>query len=360
MLAAKRRFAPSVIQRLLDTPYRFQFFQAVRMLELLLVRNGVHDIDSVSNYLRFQNSVSLGFPASELESLQLNPTTITATDDGLRKALQHDQLNHIVITPAFMGFLGGNGTLPNHYTERIAAHLAYEKDESPRAFLDTFSSRAVMLLYEAWRKYRLEFKYDIGRNDQFLPLLLSLAGLGHESLKGRLGNDGIGVLDESLGHYAAALRQRPTSASSLQRILNDYFSVPIGVGQFVGNWYEVPRDQQMKLGVNNATLGGDALVGTRVWQRDLRLRLTIGPLDKKNFDAFLPGNTAAISLEKILTMFTNVCLEYEVQLVLQAQDVRSVTLNSKCKGGRLGWDTILAVSPDVNDRADVRYEIHAL
>ena len=34
MHTTKRRFDPSVIERLFAQPYRFQFFQAVRMLEL--------------------------------------------------------------------------------------------------------------------------------------------------------------------------------------------------------------------------------------------------------------------------------------------------------------------------------------
>jgi type VI secretion system protein ImpH len=360
MLAAKRRFESSVIQRLIDTPHRFQFFQAVRLLETWLKRYGRQNTNAVADYLRFHNSVSLGFPASELETLQLNPKTIVATDVGLLDALERDQLDHIAITPAFIGFLGGNGTLPNHYTERIADHLISKKDNSPRAFLDTFSTRAVVLFYEAWRKYRLETNYEIEGKDRFLSLLLSLAGLGHRSLQGRLSNDREGVLDESIAHYAAALQQRPASASYIQRVLSEYFAVPIQAEQFVGNWYEVPREQQTKLGRSNTTLGFDALAGTRVWQRDLRLRLTIGPLTKEKFDVFLPGNTGAKSLEKMLTMFTNVCLEYEIQLVLRAADVQCASLNSEHGTGRLGWDTILGAAIGMKDRVDVRYEIHAL
>ena len=34
MHATKRRFEPAVIERLFAQPYRFQYFQAVRMIEL--------------------------------------------------------------------------------------------------------------------------------------------------------------------------------------------------------------------------------------------------------------------------------------------------------------------------------------
>lgn len=360
MYTTKRRFEPSVIELLFAQPYRFQFFQAVRMLELWLKRNGVPHEGAVANFLRFQNSVSLNFPASQIEALQPEPRALARDAGALSDALKRAELKYIRITPAFMGFLGMSGTLPAHYTERIAAHALYEKDEGPRAFLDTFSNRALALFYEAWRKYRLELKYEIGGKDKFLPLLLSLAGLGHASLQRRLDDGAGGVLDESIGYFAAAMRHRPASAISIGRVLSEYFGQSIHITQFVGCWYEVPQSQQTTLGHCNAILGSSAMVGARVWLRDLRLRLTIGPLDQAHFDGFLPGGTAGRALAQMLTMFTGLCLEYEVQLVLRAADVRGTSLAPQRSGGRLGWDSFLITGGQSQDRADVRYDIHAL
>jgi type VI secretion system protein ImpH len=366
MSAEKRRFEPSVIQQLLDKPYRFQFFQAVRVFELWLKQNGVPHENAVAEFLRFKNRTSLSFPASELESLSLYPTSIEKTDTDLLAALQQGELGHIGITPSFMGFLGGNGALPAHYTERIADHVLYEKDESPRAFLDTFSNRAVALFYQAWRKYRLEFKYELGHQDKFLPLLLSLAGLGHTSLQNRLASkgeveaEGEGVGDQSMGYYASALMQRPASASHMQKILCEYFAVRVQIEQFIGHWYDVPQQQQTMLGAVNATLGSEAMVGARVWQRDLRMRLVIGPLNRTEFETFLPGGVAAKSLEKMLTMFSSLCLEYEVRLILRQADVQGTSLIAEREGGRLGWDSFLMTEEAMEDRNDVQYDIHAL
>jgi type VI secretion system protein ImpH len=102
------------------------------------------------------------------------------------------------------------------------------------------------------------------------------------------------------------------------------------------------------------------MAGGRVWQRDLRLRLVIGPLDYASFDAFLPGGLASRALKSMLTMFTGVSLEYEVELVLRAADVREVSLAGERHAGRLGWDTYLVTGPQTQDRNDVRYEIHAM
>jgi type VI secretion system protein ImpH len=360
MHTAKRRFEPGVIERLFAQPHRFQFFQAVRMLELWMKRNGVPHEGAIAGFLRFQNSVSLNFPPSQLEALQPEPRTLARDARSLTDALERGELKYVRITPAFMGLLGMAGTLPAHYTERIATHQLYEKDEGPRAFLDTFSNRSLALFYEAWSKYRLELKYQVQGRDTFMPMLLSLAGLGNQSLRKRLRGDGSGVLDESVAYFAAAMRHRPPSAVSIGQVLSEYFRQQVKVTQFVGRWYDVPDGQQTTLGMGNALLGATAMVGARVWQRDLRMRLTIGPLSGVDYEAFLPGGKAAGALEKMLTMFTSLCLEYEVQLVLRAADVTGICLTPERSNGRLGWDSFLITGGAAMDRADVRYDIHAL
>lgn len=357
MRTPQRRFEPSVIERLFEQPYRFQFFQAVRMLELWLKKNGLPREGAVASFLRFQNSLSLNFPASQLEAMDTEPHALARDSAALGEALQRGELKYIRITPAFMGFLGTAGALPAHYTERIAAHALYERDDGPRAFLDTFSNRTLALFYEAWRKYRLELQYEIDGKDRFLPLLLSMAGLGNHALRHRLSDGGEGVLDESVGYFAAAMRHRPASAAMIGKVLSDYFGEPINVTQFIGAWYDVPPTQQTTLGGTNAQLGMSALVGGRVWQRDLRMRLTVGPLDRAGFDAFLPGGLAARALAKMLTMFTGLTLEYEVHIVLRAPDVDGVTLSEERHGGRLGWDSFLCTAPETRDRDDLRYEL---
>ena len=359
MHAPKRRFEPAVIERLFAQPYRFQYFQAVRMIELWLRKRGMAEEGALANFLRFTNSTSLAFPASEIEALQPEPRAVAPTSAALAAALQSQELKYVRLTPTFMGLLGSSGALPAHYTERVAAQQIAERDDGPRAFLDTFSTRTLALFYEAWRKYRLELKYG-GRKDGFLPLLLSLAGMGHTALRRRLSDHGDGVLDETVAYFATAMRQRPASSVQIARVLAEYFGQDVRAEQFIGRWYDVPATQQTALGLGNATLGGGAMAGTRVWQRDLRLRLVIGPLDLPSYEAFLPGGRAARALANMVTMFTGLSLEYEVQLVLRAADVRGSTLaGTRTAGARLGWDGFLVDGPQRQDRADVRYEIHA-
>lgn len=360
MCAAKRRPEPGVIQQLLDEPYRFKFFQAVRLLELWLKGRQKSVGNTLAEHIRFQNSVSLSFPASEIESLELSQS-VPKAEPAPAEAMALGEFDTIAITPAFMGFLGCNGALPAHYSERIAEHMLYERDKGPKAFFDALSNRSVALFYQAWRKYRLEFKYESEKQDSFLPLLLALAGMGEKASQRRLFFEQGGIFDHTLGFYAAALRQRPASAAYMQQVLAEYFSLPVRIEQFIGGWYQIPGPQQTLLGNGSSALGFNTLAGTRVWQRNLKMRIQIGPLNGEEFERFIPGGQAAKALEDLLTLFTSYTLCYEIRLVLAKEEVKPMYLdNDRFNQPRLGWGSFLSTKQSDYDRDDVRYEIHTI
>ncbi|QEE23298.1 type VI secretion system baseplate subunit TssG [Rhodanobacter glycinis] len=360
MSGAKRRIDPGVAQRLLDAPHRFQFFQAVRVLEHLFVRNGARPQDVVTRKLRFRNTLSMGFPASEIEQLRAyaaDDAPLPMSEDGQSPAW--NALAEVDLTPAFMGMLGGRGVLPYGYTEQLGERETYHRDHAARAFLDIFNNRAMALFYGAWKKYRLAFQYELDKRERFLPLVMSLAGMGSPALRSRLAEGEGAVFDQAIAYYSAGIGQRPLSAAFLQRMLREYFDVDIRLEQFVGAWYAVPPEQRSRLGEGNAVLGRNALSGERVWQRDLRMRLWVGPLRRTRFEEFLPGGKASAALAKWLTLLGGDSLEYEVRLVLHKDDVRSTGL-TPLNGGRLGWDAIVNTQPANDHRADASYLVHTL
>jgi type VI secretion system protein ImpH len=330
----------SVIEQLLDDPQRFEFFQAVRLAVLWFGEQGVAPERALARHIRFRNSLSLGFPASQVEALEL--------DTGA------DGPGQMRITPTFMGMLGAHGALPAHYTERIQAWQSAEKDEAPRAFLDMLSNRMLALFYAAWRKHRVEHAMADGR-DAFRPLLLALAGFAEGSEL----QDDAGVCDEAVAYYAGLLQQRPLSSVVLGRILSDYLGVALTVEEMVDYWDPMTPAEQTSLGRSNALLGDDAIVGACGWRPDLRVRLRIGPLDRAAYDRFLPGRAGEAALRKMLGLFAVQTLVYEVSLVLRASEVRPLGLASKANT-RLGLDCFLVQGPASRDRADMRYEIRPL
>ncbi|HBK45293.1 MAG TPA: type VI secretion system baseplate subunit TssG [Xanthomonadaceae bacterium] len=363
MPGAKRRIDPGVAQQLLAEPHRFQFFQAIRLLEQVFQRQGARANQSVPAKIRFHNTLSLGFPSAELDpsSEAYSPQGERLEGEALEAALQTDLegLGEVHLTPQFMGLLGVTGALPLHYTETLQEREIYLRDRTARAFLDIFSNRAVALHYAAWKKHRLALQYELDRRERFMPLILSLLGMGMPGLRERMLDERSKIFDQAVAYYAGAIRQRPMSAPMLRRLLADYFRVPVKVEQFVGAWYKVPASQATRLGMGNATLGSSALAGDRVWQRDLRLRLDIGPLRRHEFDALLPGGDAADALSKWLSLLIGGGLEYEVRLVLHAEDVRQAGIGNG-HSARLGWDGYLTTQPATEHRADASYGLHTL
>ena len=352
MPTPQRRNSTGLIDQLFENPHRFEFFQAVRLLERSLAGDQPPGADLLPAQLRFRNSVSLSFPASEIESLVVHRNQEEGTEHAVER---------IEITPAFMGLLGMSGALPFVYTEQIAQRELYNKDFAARSFLDLFSNRAVALFYAAWKKSRLHLQYEADRRNRFAPMVLALAGVGQNALHGRLKPKDGGVDDESLAYFAGALQQRALSAQQLQQILSRYLRVAVRIEQFCGRWYTLPPGARTSLGMGNGMLGRNALSGEKVWQRDLRVKVILGPLTHKLFQRFLPGAPGATALRELLTLLSGVSLEYEINLALRADAVESSALDSARSpfAGRLGWDTYVQTRPQQADRCDVRYDVHA-
>lgn len=363
MPTAQRRATSGVIDELLQSPQQFGFFQAVRLLERWLGENG--SPEQGLSRLNFRNSLSLSFPASEIESLTLQ-RCVDADGGGC-----NDNVERIDLTPAFMGLLGVTGALPLFYTETLAQREQHHKDHAARAFLDVFSHRAVMLFYQAWRKHRMAVQYEGAQRKRFLPEVLALAGVGQRGLRERVTGRHGGVDDEALAFHAGTLQRRTLSARQLQQVLHSYLKVPVRIEQFVGRWYRLPDEARGHLGVitggrsglipTTGVLGRSAMLGERVWQRDMRMRVVLGPLDRRALQRFLPGGRGAAALKSWLTMLNGVALEYEVNLTLQRDEVQGCSLGSHRSPheARLGWDTFLQTRPAMLDRSDVHYDIHA-
>ncbi|PKB23966.1 type VI secretion system baseplate subunit TssG [Janthinobacterium sp. 64] len=345
MPGTQRRRHPSVIQQLLDAPQRFECFQALRLLLAWLAEHGIDEHAALAKIMRFDNSISLRFPASQIEALTTNGI---ADADALLQALLSGQLQHIHLTPAFMGLLGGQGSLPSHYSERIAAHQHGERDTSARAFLDLFSSRAVTLFYQAWQKYRIE---QAGHSGAFLSRLLALAacqpGQGQDQYQA------------ATGLYSGLLQQRNISSIVMARILADHFGVPCHIDEATGGMDVLAPREQTALGMANAVLGQRATIGERCRRPDLAVRLRLGPLTAQQHASFLPRAPGSEALRHMLMLFGQPLVRYEIVLVLRASEVRGLALTTAPQGG-LGCNSFLGDAASPRDRDDMHYEMQLM
>lgn len=347
MRTKKGQLEASVMQRLIDEPYRFEFFQAIRLLLAFLREHGIPDERSFAHILRFDSSMRLGFPASEIESLQGGGEVEARTATMLLLALANEPNLRIRVTPAFIGFLGTCGVLPYHYSERIAAHQQKDRGAGASAFIDLFSNRLVGQFYLAWEKYRLEHSVTNKGRDRQLPILLALAGSANAATPD----------DQALAYYAALFRTRPASACAIAQALTEYFGVPVRLEESVGAWDNIPEKLQSRLGGPNPRLGFGAVLGKRVWRRDRRIRLHVGPLGSRDLDRFLPRSEGALAMGKMLALFDVGRIEVEVRLILKQECIRPWTLTTKggASAQRLGWTTFLTTGAKPVARPEVRY-----
>lgn len=326
-----------VMALLSEAPYRFGFFQTVRLLQRWLCRQGASADSVLHDGLRFHHSVALVFPACEIEDVWHDS--------------EHGRLH---LRPSFMGLLGVNGTLPLHYTERLVCQERATGNAGTRAFLDALSQRAPVLFYQAWASSRIECQVDAGGRPGFLSSQLALAG----AWPSRLASTGA-LPPEPLAYYAAALQQRPVSAALMADVLGDYFSVPLRIDSFVSTWHLRASNEHSLLDRSNVSLGQGAMLGARCRRRDLRVRLYLGPLTRVQFDDFLPGNSAALALKNMLSLFGLPSVQYEIRLILRAADVHGSTLTAKVGQGAacLGQAARLLAGEAGSDCDAMHYDI---
>ncbi|MES2296126.1 MAG: type VI secretion system baseplate subunit TssG [Pseudomonadota bacterium] len=348
---------PSVIQRLIDEPQRFQFFHAVRTLVIFARKNGIAHDELFARLLRFQNTLRLEFPASQIEALTAHGACEVRTDTMLHIALREHPNSKIKLTSAFAGLLGTSGTLPFHYSETIASRLPRGQAAAIRAFMDLISNRLIGLFYQALGKYRLEHKLDSQGEDGLLPILLALAGMSGAGVPAFFRQHGrAAISDHVAAYYAALIRTRPVSAHAIERVLSDYFAVPVVVEEFVGSWDDIPENRICVIPGPNARLGYGATLGKRLWRFDRRIRLHIGPLEAANLERLLPHGDGAKAIEAMLALFGVGDMDFEARLILSPACIEPLRLtNDAAASRRLGWTSFLTTRPGKAQTPEVRY-----
>jgi type VI secretion system protein ImpH len=322
-LAVARR---GVEDRLFAEPYSFEFFQAVRLLQLFYPNRanvGFFQAPRLET-VRFGTRPSLSFPASQLYTLGAEETG-RPPDPGAPPVMRVN----------FMGLVGPSGLLPLYYTE-LVADRASVRDRTLRDFLDIFNHRIISLFYRAWEKYRFAVPFERGEDDKFSSYLLSIVGLGLPSLQHRQILD-----DHEYLYYGGLLAQQPRSAEGLELMLQDYFGVPVKVEQFLGAWYRLSEDAQCNLDdaeEDSQQLGFGAVVGDEIWDPQSHARIALGPLSLERYLDFLPTGTAFKPLRDMVRFYAGDELDFEAQLILRKEETPACQLGGQ-DGPRpqLGW-----------------------
>jgi type VI secretion system protein ImpH len=328
MVSPRGRTNPPLEEVVFQESFRFDFFEAVRMLERIYrQREPVGRSSEPGNeVVRFRSHVALTFPPSAICELAQ-----PEAPDGQPE-----------MTVAFMGLAGLVGVLPRHYTEMILERVRY-KDFTLRDFLDLFNHRLISFFYRGWEKYRFPVAYERAvqsreRYDPFSRCLFDFIGMGTPGLRERINVEG-----ETLLFYAGLLAQQPHSASALEALLGDYLGTAVKAEQFIGQWLVLAPDQRARLNSANENHAlGNAVLGARFWDQQAKFRLRIGPLNRRQFQELLPYQKRFGELVQLTRLVAGQELDFDVQLVLRALEVPLCALGKPgLDSSRLGWSSWL-------------------
>jgi type VI secretion system protein ImpH len=312
----------------------YEFFQAVRLLGLWSPgKRPVGEFaDPAEEAARFSVAASLAFPASEIQAIEELPA-------GAMR-----------LTVNFMGLTGPQGVLPYQYTQLVAERLV-KRDRGLRDFLDIFHHRILSLFYRSWEKSHFPVVYERNGHDPITQHVGDLVGMAAERPA-----DAPARHRSALRFHAGLLLPQPRSALGLEQLLEGVFDVPVEVEQFVGEWYTPVGETQCVVSDDERVagrLGYGALVGDAVWDRQAKVRVRLGPLDRARYEEFLPGGAAHEELRQLTRFFAGEALEFGVQLVLARDDVPPCVLGAdEGEGLPLGWSTWVRTGPLARDPDD--------
>jgi type VI secretion system protein ImpH len=354
MAAENGRESPGLSEELRQRPARFDFFQAVRLLERQARAQAQEDPAGPrqpvgqdwaprQEAVRFRALPSLNFPAGAVSRID-EP----APADGVTAPPE--------MVVSFLGLTGPQGVLPAHYTTLLMRRIR-DKDYALRDFLDLFNHRLISLFFRAGEKYRLPVTYERARlgpggsgADPASTALYCLAGMGTVGLRGRLTVD-----DEAFLYYSGHFAHYPRSALALECLLADYFGLALRVLQAQGQWLTLDVADQGRLpgpGLPEGPhqLGVDVIAGERVWDIQSKFRLRIGPLSYAEFRRFMPDGEGLRSLCELTRAFVGPELDFDVQPVLRAAEVPWCQLSAAgADRPCLGWNTWVRCAPFAQD-----------
>lgn len=334
-MAGEARAAPpdlAWLAALEDEPYRFGFYVALRRLECCYrdrprLGSAPRPADSP---VRLGQEPSLDFPPATLASFS------AGKGEGPHRLLVR-----------FLGLFGPNGPLPLHLTEYARDRLRNADDRTFARFADVFHDRVLALFFRAWAASQPTVSLDRADEDRFGAYLASLFGLGMPQLRERDAWPDIAKL-----HYAGHLASQSRHPDGLASMIGDYFGVCARVVELVGEWLVLSESTRLYLGTRRESgrLGLSTVIGARVWERQHKFRIVLGPVGFRDYTRLLPGGDSLARLIALVRNYVGDQFSWDLQIVLRRTEVPGLELG---RLGQLGWTTWLHAREPTRDADDL-------
>ncbi len=296
MESGKGEEVPDLIKHFGKNVRKFNFFQAVALLEEYFQKKETAANPLNSGKIRFSPDKSIAFPPSDIASVNVD---------------QNGVINFML---SFMGLIGVSSPLPQYFTEFVTTQD--EEQTVLSDFLTIFNHRIYVFFYEAWKKYRLVSGLSNRDFSELLYNVALLSGLSETKIK----------KNKKLFAYTGVFAQVCRSAEGLKTITSNYFNdIPVSITQWIPRWAPVPLRNLKKVGTDSI-LGKNAMIGTHIYDISGKFRISLGPLEKKTFETFLPEKENTEMLREIINDYITDPLDFEIEVMLKPADLVPVVL----------------------------------
>lgn len=309
------------------------FFELLRRLETTEQRFG-RSGGPKDEPARLAQAVRLSFATRDVEGIEWDQ------DSDCLRVEQH-----------VLGLLGPEGPMPLHMTRWVMNRLSNrwfgsgEKDaSSDKAFLNfcnMLQHRLISLYWRAWADARMDIQYSFDTGGKVGAVFATLAGVGLPGKPGQLPES----LAEKLRH-GTSLANETQGVARLTGLLQDILKAPVQMKEFIGTWRDIPQPLQSRLGKDFARLGGNLVVGRRVFGRQDRVELRVGPLSLDKFTALFSDTQTISSLRHAIIFAAGLQTEFDLRLVLDKTEIPKAQLGS-CQLSRTTW-----LNPDQDKNPD--------
>lgn len=317
------------VNKIFEKSDKYDFYQLVRILKYFKGKKDVFSEQIGNSFPYFSSSTQNNFPIQQVINVNKHK----------------DHVN--VIKVSFIGLVGNKGILPFHYTEKILQTI-HHGNYGLQVFFDLFNNKIISLLYSAWEKnhcyasYKAKEKYFTNK-DSFGYALSSIAGINADYIPSRLKLE-----KELFAYYANIFNKQNKNALSLENFLSEYFTLPIKILQFHGEWLSITHEKTI-ISINKAVnnfqqIGCNTILGNRQWSIQHNFRIYIGPVTYDQFILMQPKSTLVNELIKLTRLYISPELSFDMQIELLAQEVPYFIFNLN-KPKQLGWNTWLINKP---------------
>jgi type VI secretion system protein ImpH len=317
-----------VQQQLKTEAYRFNFFQAVRLLELFAGgRPPGKGLSPSQDPVHFSVRPGFSFPASDIQGIKANGNS---NGNGNGSTPQ--------MTVNFMGLIGPKGVLPDWYNTHALARN-HHKDYCFNDFLDLFHHRLISLFYLAWKKYRLTENYSGDCADPVSGVLASLAGATEREKAAD--PEFFEYAQKRLLHFCGLVARTVPTVAGIETIVAQVAGAPARIEQFVERLIHIHEQDRTRLGRKNSTLKKDALCGRSVRDASSFFIVEIGPLTWERYMAFAPRSRNLEMLRRLIGFLAGIEYEFDVRLIIHGHAIPALGLGAKIQAPILGRTAIL-------------------